>query len=76
MTGEQPRLAALGRRETATFVCVGVAVQYILVALRRWWWWPRNISGGSEQADLVKDLSPPEAGDGKRKLGREEKARG
>ena len=56
----------------------GVAVQYILVALRRWWWWwrPVNISGGSEQADLVKDLSPPEAGDGKRKLGREEKARG
>jgi hypothetical protein len=24
-------------------------------------------SGGSEQADLAKDLSPPEAGDGKRK---------
>jgi len=45
-------------------------VQYILVALHRWWWWwwwPRNISGGSEQADLAKDLSPPEAGDGKRK---------
>ena len=39
-----------------------------LVVLRRWWlWWPRNISGGSEQADLAKDLSPPEAGDGKRK---------
>jgi len=70
MTGEHNSqgFEALGRRETATFVCVGCgAGQYILVALRRWWWWPRNISGGSEQADLAKDLSPPEVGDGKRK---------
>jgi hypothetical protein len=84
MTRNPPRLAALKqgsqspeaqsnrRRDEAPTCGLVPGGLYILVALRRWWW-PENISSGGEQADadLAKDASLTEAGDGKVKAERE-----
>jgi hypothetical protein len=53
------RLAALERRETATFVCIVYGVQVYSCCL----------APVVEAGEFAKDLNPPDAGDGKIKRG-------